>query len=108
MILARELARKPQVLIAAQPTRGLDVSAIEYVHRQLVDQRDAGTAILLISTELDEILTLSDRIAVMYEGEIMGILEAADANINEIGLMMAGSKRAGNHAAESETIESVG
>lgn len=92
MILARELDRKPQVLIAAQPTRGLDVSAIEYVHSQLVEQRDAGLAILLISTELDEILALSDRIAVMYEGEIMGIVDAADADIDDIGLMMTGSK----------------
>lgn len=93
MILARELSRRPKVLLAAQPTRGLDVSAIEYVHQQLVAQRDAGVAILLISTELDEILTLSDRIAVMYEGEIVGVVEAATADVNDIGLMMAGSKR---------------
>jgi simple sugar transport system ATP-binding protein len=93
MILARELAREPKVLLAAQPTRGLDVSAIEYVHRRLIEQRDAGVAILLISTELDEILALSDRIAVMYEGELVGVIDAADADVNEIGLMMAGSKR---------------
>ena len=73
MILARELDRDPKVLLAAQPTRGLDVSAIEYVHTQLIAQRDAGVAILLISTELEEILTLSDRIAVMYEGEIVAV-----------------------------------
>ncbi len=97
MILARELARGPQVLIAAQPTRGLDVSAIEYVHRRLIEQRDAGVAILLISTELDEILALSDRIAVMYEGEIVGVVDAVDADVNEIGLMMAGSKRMDSH-----------
>ncbi|MEW5959437.1 MAG: ABC transporter ATP-binding protein [Chloroflexota bacterium] len=101
MILARELARRPQVLIAAQPTRGLDVSAIEYIHRRLIEQRDAGVAILLISTELDEILALSDRIAVMYEGEIAGIVEAAQADVNEIGLMMAGSKRLDRQRGEA-------
>jgi simple sugar transport system ATP-binding protein len=93
MILARELARQPKVLLAAQPTRGLDVSAIEYVHGKLIEQRDRGVAILLISTELDEILTLSDRIAVMYEGEIVGVVDGPGADIHEIGLMMAGSKR---------------
>ncbi len=101
MILARELDRCPQVLLAAQPTRGLDVSAIEYVHRRLVEQRDGGVAILLISTELDEILALSDRIAVMYEGRIMGILPADRANLNEIGLMMAGSRSAGSRDKET-------
>ncbi len=92
MILARELARQPKVLIAAQPTRGLDVSAIEYVHRRLVGFRDAGLAILLISSELYEIFSLSDRIAVMYGGKIMGILDAAVATTNEVGLLMAGVK----------------
>ena len=93
MVLARELSREPRVLLAAQPTRGLDVSAIEFVHRRLVEQRDAGVAILLISTELDEILALSDRIAVMYEGRIMGVVEASEVDVNEIGLMMAGQSR---------------
>jgi general nucleoside transport system ATP-binding protein len=92
VVLARELARKPKVLLAAQPTRGLDVSAIEYVHRKLVEQRDAGVAILLISTELDEILSLSDRIAVMYEGRIVGVVDADGADVGRIGLMMAGSE----------------
>lgn len=91
MILARELARKPSVLLAAQPTRGLDVSAIEFVHTRLVEQRNAGTAILLFSTELDEILTLSDRIAVMYCGCMVGLVNADDVDINELGLMMGGS-----------------
>ena len=91
VVLARELARQPKVLLAAQPTRGLDVSAIEYVHRKLIEQRDAGVAILLISTELDEILSLSDRIAVMYEGKIVGVVDAAGANVGRLGLMMAGS-----------------
>jgi ABC-type uncharacterized transport system ATPase subunit len=93
MILARELSRQPKVLLAAQPTRGLDVSAIEYVHRRLIEQRDGGVAILLISTELDEILALSDRIAVMYEGEIVGLVAGETADMNQIGLMMAGSVR---------------
>ena len=92
MVLARELARGPRVLLAAQPTRGLDVSAIEFVHHKLIEQRDAGQAVLLISTELDEILALSDRIAVMYEGRIVGVVEAQDADVNKIGLMMAGAR----------------
>lgn len=94
MILARELSRDPQVLLAAQPTRGLDVSAIEYVHRCLIAQRDAGVAIVLISTELDEILSLSDRIAVMYEGRIVGFVPAGERDLEELGLMMAGSRSA--------------
>jgi simple sugar transport system ATP-binding protein len=93
IILARELARSPQVLLAAQPSRGLDVNAVGYIHQRLIEQRDAGVAILLISTELDEILALSDRIAVMYEGQIVDVVDAADADMHEIGLMMAGSKR---------------
>ncbi len=94
MILARELARDPNVLIAAQPTRGLDVSAIEYVHKKLIEKRDEGMAILLFSTEMYEILSLSDRIAVMYDGEIMGIVDTKQVDVNEIGMMMAGEKRA--------------
>lgn len=93
MILARELARDPSVLIAAQPTRGLDVSAIEYVHKVLIQKRDEGMAILLFSTEMYEILSLSDRIAVMYDGEIMGIVDAKNVDVNEIGMMMAGDRR---------------
>jgi simple sugar transport system ATP-binding protein len=92
MILAREMARRPKVLIAAQPTRGLDVSAIEYVHRRLVEARDAGLAILLISTELYEIFSLSDRIAVMYGGRVMGVVDAQETTTNDIGMMMAGVK----------------
>jgi simple sugar transport system ATP-binding protein len=92
VVLARELERNPKVLIAGQPTRGLDINAIEYVHRKLIEQRDQGVAILLISTELDEILTLSDRIAVFYEGQIMAILDSDSADIHDIGLLMAGSQ----------------
>ena len=92
MVLARELAHQPRVLLAAQPTRGLDISAIEFVHNRLIEQRDAGVAVLLISTELDEILTLSDRIAVMYEGQIVDVMDAKDVDVNKIGLVMAGSR----------------
>jgi len=90
LILARELSCGPRVLLAAQPTRGLDVSAIEYVHRRLLEQRENGVAILLISTELEEILNLSDRIAVMYEGKIVDVIENVGVDVKGIGLMMAG------------------
>ena len=90
VILGRELSRHPKVLIAAQPTRGVDIGAMEYIHQRLLEQRAAGTAILLISEDLDEIRTLSDRIAVIYEGHIMGIVARNQATVEEIGLMMAG------------------
>ncbi len=89
-ILARELSRTPTVAIAAQPSRGLDVSATEYVHRRLIEQRSQGTATLLISEDLDEILNLSDRIAVIYEGKIMGIADREEVTVEQLGLMMAG------------------
>ena len=92
VILARTLSRNPKVVLASQPTRGLDVGATEYVRTMLLEQRKQGAAVLLISEDLDEILALSDRIAVLYEGEIMGILSSEDANVEEIGLMMSGSK----------------
>ncbi|MCF6277251.1 MAG: ABC transporter ATP-binding protein [Anaerolineales bacterium] len=94
MVLARELSRKPRVLIAAQPTRGLDVGATEYVHERLLQERRKGTAILMISEDLDEVLALSDRIAVIFEGKIMGIVDRADATPEKLGLMMAGEKNA--------------
>jgi simple sugar transport system ATP-binding protein len=90
LLLARELSRKPRVVVAAQPTRGLDIGATEYVHQVLMDQRAEGTAILLISEDLDEILALADRIIVIYEGEIMGEVISGQASPEEIGLMMAG------------------
>ncbi|MFY9173823.1 MAG: ABC transporter ATP-binding protein [Peptococcia bacterium] len=96
-IVAREIEQNPELLIAVQPTRGLDVGAIEYIHKRLIEQRDNGKAVLLISLELDEILRLSDRIAVLNNGEIVGLVQGADTNENEIGLMMAGVKR-GNTA----------
>jgi general nucleoside transport system ATP-binding protein len=92
VVAAREIARDPSVLVAAQPTRGLDVGAIEYLHRRLVEERDEGRAILLISLELDEILSLSDRILVMYEGRIVGE-HARDTTEEEIGLEMLGGRR---------------
>ncbi|MFO7896837.1 MAG: ATP-binding cassette domain-containing protein, partial [Candidatus Cloacimonadales bacterium] len=92
VIIAREVNNDPQVLIAVQPTRGLDVGAIEYVHSALVKQRDMDKAVLLVSLELDEVINLSDRIAVIYEGKIVKLLDAKDADVNEIGLLMAGGK----------------
>jgi general nucleoside transport system ATP-binding protein len=92
VVAAREIARDPKVLIAAQPTRGLDVGAIEYLHRRLVEERDEGRAILLISLELDEVMSLSDRILVMYEGEIVGE-HSPDVSEQEIGLEMLGGRR---------------
>ncbi len=90
MILAREIASNPEVLIAAQPTRGLDVGAIEYVHRFLLDQREKGKAVLLLSFELDEVMDLSDRIAVIHDGVIVAQMDAEDANERELGYLMAG------------------
>lgn len=90
VIVAREFSRKSKLLIAAQPTRGLDVGSIEFIHKQIVRMRDEGSGVLLVSTELDEILSLSDRIAVMYAGQIIDIVDAADATRESIGLLMAG------------------
>lgn len=92
-IIAREIDRDPGLLIAAQPTRGLDVGAIEFIHKRLIEQRDHGKAVLLMSFELDEILNVADRIAVMYEGKIVDIVETKYTNETELGLLMAGSTR---------------
>ena len=92
-IIARELDKQPEILVAVQPTRGLDVGAIEYIHKQLVAQRDAGKAVLLISLELDEVMDVPDRILVMYEGEIVGELDPKKTTQEELGLYMAGAKR---------------
>ena len=94
-IIAREIDKDPQLLIAVQPTRGLDVGAIEFVHKQIVAQRDAGKAVLLVSLELDEVMTVSDRILVMYEGEIVGELDPKTTTVEELGLYMAGAKKEG-------------
>jgi len=93
VILAREITTQPDLMVAMQPTRGLDVGAIESIQRLLLAQREEGTAILLISEELEELLSLSDRIAVLHEGEVMGIVDADKADVKEIGLMMTGTKR---------------
>ncbi|MEK3886914.1 ABC transporter ATP-binding protein [Bacillus sp. FSL K6-3431] len=92
-IIGREIDRNPDLLIAAQPTRGLDVGAIEFIHKRLIEQRDNGKAVLLISFELEEILNVSDRIAVIYEGKIVAIVDAAKTTEQELGLLMAGSKQ---------------
>ena len=90
LIVAREIEKKPTMIIAAQPTRGLDVGAIEYIHKRLVEERDKGRGVLLVSLELDEVMSLSDRIAVMYEGQIVDVLDAKDATEQKLGILMAG------------------
>lgn len=91
-IIAREIDRDPDLLIVSQPTRGLDVGAIEYIHKRLIQERDKGKAVLVISFELDEILNLSDRIAVIHDGKIQGIVDPATTNKQELGILMAGGK----------------
>jgi len=93
VIIAREIGRKPNLLIAAQPTRGVDVGAIEFIHKRIIEQRDSGKAVLVISNELDEVMGLSDRILVMFHGEIVGEVAAEQATEDELGLYMAGAKR---------------
>ena len=92
-IIGREILSNPDLLIAVQPTRGLDVGSIEYIHKRLVEQRDKGKAVLLVSLELDEVLNVSDRIAIVNNGELIGIVNASETDENEVGLMMAGIKR---------------
>lgn len=98
-IIAREIDRSPELLIVVQPTRGLDVGAIEYIHKRIVEERNKGKAVLLVSFELDEVLSLSDRIIVMYNGGITGVVKAEDTDEKQLGLMMAGQKVEGvsNH-----------
>jgi general nucleoside transport system ATP-binding protein len=91
VVVARELSRPVRLVIAAQPTRGLDVGSIEYIHKHLVEQRDAGSAILIVSTELEEVLAVGDRIAVMLDGRIAGILDSAEATFEKVGLLMGGA-----------------
>ena len=92
-IIAREIDKDPSLLVAVLPTRGLDVGAIEYIHKQIIAQRDAGKAVLLVSLELDEVMNLSDRILVMYEGEIVGEFDPKTTDVQTLGLYMAGAKR---------------
>jgi simple sugar transport system ATP-binding protein len=91
-IVAREFSRQSHLLIAAQPTRGLDVGSIEFIHKQIVAMRDQGMGVMLVSTELDEVFSLSDRIAVMYDGRIIDIVPIDEASREGIGLLMAGVK----------------
>lgn len=91
-IVARELNRNPELVIASQPTRGVDVGAIEFIHKRLVEQRDLGKAVLLVSLELDEVLALADRIGVIYDGKLVGIVDGKTADEKELGIMMAGGK----------------
>jgi general nucleoside transport system ATP-binding protein len=113
VIVAREFSRPIQVLIASQPTRGLDVGSIEYIHNRIIQKRDEGTAILVVSSELDEILALSDRIAVMYRGKIMEIVEASKADKEYLGLLMAGiepseaTKGGGKKKKAADEVERV-
>jgi len=100
-IIAREIDKNPELLIAIQPTRGLDIGAIEYIHSQLIAQRDSGKAVLLVSLELDEVMNVSDRILVMYEGEIVGQFDPREATVEQIGLYMAGAKRDTPHGSSS-------
>ena len=97
VIIARELSRPVKLLIASQPTRGLDVGSIEFIHHQIVNARDKGAAVLLISAELDEILSLSDRIAVMYKGRILDTVPAKGATREQLGLLMAGIVKENAH-----------
>ena len=92
-IVAREIDKDPELLVAVQPTRGLDVGAIEYIHKQLVAQRDEGKGVLLVSLELDEVMNVADRILVMYAGEIVGEFDPRSVTVEELGLYMAGAKR---------------
>ena len=89
LIVAREFDRDLKLLVLDQPTRGLDVGSIEFIHKQIIAKRDAGTAVLLVSAELDEVLEISDRIAVMYRGRIVDIVDGRTANKEEVGLLMA-------------------
>ena len=100
VVIARELSANPSLLIASQPTRGVDVGSIEFIHSQIISARDRGAAVLLVSAELDEVLGLSDRILVMYAGEIVAELESANADRAEIGRLMAG----GNAVMAKESI----
>ncbi len=93
LILAREISGAPQLIVAMQPTRGLDVGAIEGIQKLLLEQRQKGAAIMLISEELEELLMLSDRIAVIFDGELVGQMDAKDADLNQIGMMMTGTLR---------------
>ena len=92
-IIAREIDKDPDLLIAVQPTRGVDIGAIEFIHKQLIEQRDAGKAVLLVSLELDEVMDVPDRILVMYEGKLVGEFKPDEVTVEELGLYMTGAKK---------------
>ena len=92
-IIAREIDKNPDLLIAVQPTRGVDIGAIEFIHKQLIEQRDAGKAVLLVSLELDEVMDVPDRILVMYEGKLIGEFKPDEVTVEELGLYMTGAKK---------------
>jgi simple sugar transport system ATP-binding protein len=102
-VVAREFSRDLKALVLDQPTRGLDVGSIEFIHRQVIKRRQAGAAVLLVSAELDEVMELSDRIAVMYRGEIVSLVDARTAEREEIGLLMATGGRSAAAAAAAAT-----
>ena len=103
VVLAREMSRPLKLLVVAQPTRGLDVGSMEFVHKRIVRERDQGTAVVLVSTELDEVLGLADRIAVMYQGRIIGELPGG-SSADEVGLLMAGSVAGAIDAPETTAL----
>jgi ABC-type uncharacterized transport system ATPase subunit len=105
VVVARELGREPKLLVLDQPTRGLDVGSIEFIHRETIERRTAGTAVLLVSAELDEVLELSDRIGVMYRGELVAVVDARQADKEDIGLLMATGGRVSLEATKSMTTE---
>ena len=105
VIIAREIELSPDFLIVAQPTRGLDVGAIEYIRKRIIEERDKGRAILLISFELDEIMNLCDRIATISKGSIVGVFNAGEVSEREIGIMMAGSKKSDSSKTEEKEGE---
>ena len=90
MIVAREFSVPVRLVIAAQPTRGLDVGSIEYIHKRIVEQRDAGAAILIVSTELEEVIAVGDRVAVMFAGQIVGVVEGDESTFEKVGMLMGG------------------
>src|SRR5690606_3394566 len=98
MVVAREFSREVKLLIAAQPTRGIDVGSIEFIHNQIVAKRDEGVAVLLVSAELDEIMALADRIAVMYKGQVVAVVPRSQATREQLGLLMAGGHPDEAHA----------
>jgi ABC-type uncharacterized transport system ATPase subunit len=108
VIVAREFSRPIKLLVAAQPTRGLDVGSIEYIHRRIVEKRDEGAAVLIVSTELDEVLALADRIAVMYQGRIVAVLDQADATPEKLGLLMGGAQLEGGEARPEAQLAAAG